>query len=272
MVGAIPTAPVLDRDKSDRTQLAVLAAGGNDEDASAAEAFRKLRTNIRFMSVDQPPRVVVITSAQPGDGKSTIAANLAAAIASSGSPVILIDGDLRRPTVADSFGMIEGAGLTDVLIGRVAVDDVLQQHETIPALQILAAGIVPPTPRDPRGSQPGPPLPGALGGRAPVIAAAPPLLPVTDSAVLTAVADGALVVVSAGKTLDTELAAALEHLDAVNGHAFGVILNGMSPREVYASRYRRDYIKHNHETDDEFAVLAQERPARTTGGRRRKVN
>ena len=85
----------------------------------AAEAFLKLRTNLQFMDIDNPPRVIVVTSPLPGDGKSTVAANLAAALSMSDRRVVLIDGDLRRPVVAESFGLIEGAGLTDVLIGRV---------------------------------------------------------------------------------------------------------------------------------------------------------
>ncbi len=107
VVGSIPTARVLARDVGRTAMLAVNSTSENRSDQSAAEAFRKLRTNLQFMSVDDPPRVIVLTSPKPGDGKSTIAANLAAAIAASGSPVILVDGDLRRPTVADSFDLVE---------------------------------------------------------------------------------------------------------------------------------------------------------------------
>jgi len=239
VLGSIPKAPVLATRNRQGDGLAVLTRSTRDQDQAAAEAFRKLRTNLQFMSVDNPPRVIVLTSPQPGDGKSTVAANLAAAMATTGSPVVLVDGDLRRPTVADSFGLVEGAGLTDVLIGRVEVDDVLQQHETLEHLQILAAGGIPPNPSELLGSQAMRTLLRTLAERGTVIIDAPPLLPVTDSAVLTAVADGAFVVASVGRTHDTELGVALEQLDAVHGQALGIILNGMAPREVYASRYRR---------------------------------
>ncbi|WP_067438011.1 polysaccharide biosynthesis tyrosine autokinase [Nocardioides jensenii] len=239
VVGLIPTARVLARDVGRTAMLAVNSTSENRSDQSAAEAFRKLRTNLQFMSVDDPPRVIVLTSPKPGDGKSTIAANLAAAIAASGSPVILVDGDLRRPTVADSFDLVEGAGLTDVLVGRVEIDDVLQQHGTLENLQVLAAGGIPPNPSELLGSQAMQRLLTSLSERATVIIDAPPLLPVTDGAVLTAVTDGAFVVISSGKTLDTELAAALSHLEAVHGKALGVIFNGMPARDVYSSYYYR---------------------------------
>ena len=237
VVGSIPNAPLLIHGKKERAGLSVLTKSEKNADQSAAEAFRKLRTNLQFMSVDDPPRVIVVTSPKPGDGKSTIASNLAATVAASGSPVILVDGDLRRPTVADSFGLVEGAGLTDVLIGRVEVDDVLQQHPELEHLQVLAAGGIPPNPSELLGSQAMRRLVTSLGERATVIIDAPPLLPVTDGAVLTAVTDGAFVVVSTGRTLDNELAASLEYIDAVKGQTLGVILNGVPARDVYSSGY-----------------------------------
>ena len=89
--------------------------------------MRVLRTNLQFMDVDNPPRTIVITSPLPGDGKSTIACNLALTLAASGRTVVLIDGDLRRSTVAKTMGLPGGAGLTDVLSGRAVLSDVLQR-------------------------------------------------------------------------------------------------------------------------------------------------
>ena len=237
VVGQIPKANVLKHEVGARAELAVITGTARGNDQSAAEAFRKLRTNLQFMSVDNPPRIIVVTSSKPGDGKSTVTANLAAAIAASGSAVILLDGDLRRPTVATSFGLVEGAGLTDVLIGRAQVDDVLQQHSELPGLQVMAAGGIPPNPSELLGSQTMARLLKKLSERAIVLVDAPPLLPVTDGAVLTAMSDGAFVVVSSGKTLDTELAASLEYLNAVNGRTLGIIFNGVASRDVYSSGY-----------------------------------
>ena len=193
------------------------------------------------MDIDNPPRVIVVTSPQQGDGKSTIAANLAAAVAVSGQPIVLVDADLRRPSIAESFGLVEGAGLTDVLVGRVETEDVLQQDAQHPNLSILAAGAIPPNPSEMLGSQVMHNLLRQLAQDAIVIVDAPPLLPVTDAAVLTAVADGAFVVVSTGKTLDTELESALGHLETVNGRALGVIFNRVARRDSAGGYYTGYY-------------------------------
>ena len=212
VVGGVPVSQVLAQDASGQAHIAVDAEVISAANGPASEAFRKLRTNLMYMNVDNPPRVVVVTSPLPGDGKSTVAANLAAAIDSSGENVVLIDGDLRRPTVATWFGLVEGVGLTDVLAGRIPVEDALQTPAEHPNLRVLGAGAVPPNPSELLGSQVMRQLLQKLSADALVLIDAPPLLPVTDAAVLTANADGALVVVSAGKTLDTQLGSALDHL------------------------------------------------------------
>ncbi|RYU13683.1 polysaccharide biosynthesis tyrosine autokinase [Nocardioides iriomotensis] len=240
VVGAIPTASDL-ASTDGAGPVAVQDRSGSQRRSESAEAFRKLRTNLQFMDVDNPPRVIIITSPQQGDGKSTVAANLAGALAVSGEPVILIDGDLRRPTVAEKFGLVEGAGLTDVLIGRVDFEDVAQEHPDYPNLLLLAAGGVPPNPSELLGSQTMRQLLTELAKTALVIVDAPPLLPVTDAAVLTAVADGAFVVISSGRTVDTELRDALANLDAVRGRALGVILNRVARRDAAAGYYGGTY-------------------------------
>ena len=109
VVGVIPQAGQLSHKEGAKADIAVLRVSGSSG-SHEAEAFRKLRTNLSYMSVDNPPRTIVVTSPNEGDGKSTVAANVAAAIAVTGQPVVLIDADLRRPTVADSFGLPEGRG------------------------------------------------------------------------------------------------------------------------------------------------------------------
>ncbi len=231
VVGQIPSSPGLDREAQQRAELAVGLRGPTVEQASSSEAFRKLRTNLMYMNVDNPPRVVVVTSPLPGDGKSTVAANLAAAVATSGEDVVLVDGDLRRPTVAASFGLAEGAGLSDVLAGRIALDEAVQQAAGHPHLAVLAAGSIPPNPSELLGSKSMRQLLQKLAAGALVVVDAPPLLPVTDAAVLTARADGAFVVISAGRTLDEQLRQALDHLDAVDATTLGVVLNKVSRRD-----------------------------------------
>ena len=205
--------------------------------ALAAEGVRRLRTNLSFMDVDNPPRAIVVTSPKQGDGKSTVAVNLAAAIAASGQPVTLVDADLRRPNIAPVLGIDDTVGLTDVLTGRLALDDAVQPHPSIDGLTVLTSGTRPPNPSEILGSQAMRGVIKDLAAEGMVIIDAPPLLPVTDAAVVATAADGALVVVSAGRTLDTELGSALSHLRTVNARPLGIILNRVSKKTVGAGNY-----------------------------------
>lgn len=205
--------------------------------ALAAEGVRRLRTNLSYMDVDNPPRAIVVTSPKQGDGKSTVAANLAAAIAGSGQAVTLVDADLRRPTVAGLAGVDDTVGLTDVLSGRLELADALQSHPTIDHLSVLTSGSRPPNPSEILGSQAMRGVIADLSAKGMLIIDAPPLLPVTDAAVVAHSADGAFVVVSAGRTLDTELDNALGHLRTVNARPLGIILNRVSKRTVGAGNY-----------------------------------
>ena len=247
VIGMIPQSSHMRQD--DGRELALAVTGSvTSGSASTAEGFRKLRTNLAYMDVDHPPRVIVVTSPKQSDGKSTVAANLAAAIAIAGQPVTLIDGDLRRPTVADSLAMVDGAGLTDVLVGRVEPADVIQDHPDVPGLRVLASGAIPPNPSELLGSNAMRSLVGELAEDAMVIIDAPPLLPVTDAAVLTRSADGAIVVISHGGTLDTELAASLSHITAVHGRTLGIVFNRMR-RSASGGYYGADYYRYEYKPD-----------------------
>jgi capsular exopolysaccharide synthesis family protein len=247
VVGAVPDSPVLAHATNEPGRIAVDDEARTTTTGPASEAFRKLRTNLMYMDVDNPPRVVVVTSPLPGDGKSTVAANLAATIDSSGQDVVLVDGDLRRPMVATWFGLAEGVGLTDVLAGRIGLDEALQAPAAHPNLRVLAAGAIPPNPSELLGSQAMRTLLQKLSAQALVVVDAPPLLPVTDAAVLTAQSDGAFVVVSAGRTLDTQLASALDHLAAVDARPLGVVLNRISRRDAGSGYY--DHYRGYYERD-----------------------
>lgn len=237
VVASIPAAPVLKHDRGARATIAVDGSGSLEGFGGAAESFRKLRTNLVYMDVDNPPRVLVVTSPKPGDGKSTVAANIASALASAGQPVILIDADLRRPTVADSFGIDNAAGLTTVLSGQLSAEDVLQTSAEHPQLQLMGSGPIPPNPSELLGSQAMRTLVRKLGTDAYVVLDAPPLLPVTDAAILATAADGAFVVISSGRTLDTELGQCLSSLEAVSARALGVIINRVPTRRGMAGYY-----------------------------------
>ncbi len=238
VVAGLPLAPSLAK----HPQL--LPAGDtrqHHELVPLTEAFRGLRTNLQYMSVDDPPRAIVVTSPLPNDGKSFTAANLALTIAAAGQRVILIDGDLRRPSVAGLFGLPDEVGLSDVLAGRATVADVLQPGHPEYALEVLAAGPVPPNPSEILGSERMRHLIGELSEQALVIIDSPPLLPVTDAAVLSTRADGALVVVSTGRTTYDMLGRALELLEKAKGRPLGIVLNRVPTSGAGAANYGYQY-------------------------------
>lgn len=241
VIGAIP----IDRRFTDEDRLVSMDGATDysnqgDDDVAVAEALREVRTNLQFMDVDNPPRVIVVTSPLPGDGKSTTIANLAIALAAGGQSVVLVDADLRRPTVSKTFNLVDGAGLTDVLAGRSELSDVLQPWGTSGRLAILAAGKTPPNPSELLGSERMHSLLAELSTRAIVLIDAPPLIPVTDAAILTHNTDGALIVASVGKTSYEGLNKALQNLQRANARPLGIILNRM-PRRGAGSYYGYGY-------------------------------
>lgn len=192
---------------------------------ATSEAIKALRTNLQFMNPDDPPRVIVITSPLPAEGKSTVAANLAESIAAGGQDVVLVDGDLRRPTVAKSFELIDNVGLTDAVVGRADLDDVLQDIPDTPGMRVLCAGQIPPNPSEILSSDRLRHLITELSRTAIIIIDAPPLLPVTDAAILAARFDGALLVVQAGSSTTDEVKRALMALERVHAKVLGAVLN-----------------------------------------------
>lgn len=189
-----------------------------------AESFRTLRTNLQFVNVDSGPRIFVVTSSLPGEGKSTTTANLAIALAETGATVAIVDGDLRLPRLADYMGLEGAVGLTDVLIGRAELADVLQRWGR-GSLHVLPAGRVPPNPSELLGSRAMVSVLTTLGSQFDyVLIDAPPLLPVTDAAVLSKLTGGAIVITAAGRTRKAELTAAMRTLDHIGSKVLGVVM------------------------------------------------
>lgn len=243
VVGTIPASTALSVDHRllDPSRTGEKGGGGS----ALAEALRSLRTNLRFMDVDNPPRTIVVTSPLPADGKSTIACNLAVTLAASGESVVLVDGDMRRPTVAKTMGLPTDAGLSDVLAGRVDLADVLQRTGT-ENLKVLAAGSIPPNPSELLGSARMRQVLDDLAADAIVIIDAPPVLPVTDGSVLTHQADGALMAISVGKTTYDIVDKAIDTLHKAHGRVLGLVLNkaplkGMDAPS-YSHAYREGYL------------------------------
>lgn len=239
-----------------------------------SEAMRELRTNIQFMDVDNPPRILVVTSPLPGDGKSTTSANLAVTLAASGQRVILVDSDLRRPMLAEIFGIVSDVGLTDVLARRATWREVAQPAN-MPNLLVLAAGRIPPNPSELVGSARMRSLLEELAETAIVIVDAPPLLPVTDAAVLSTQADGAIVVVTAGKSTFEVLKRALTNIDKVGGRTLGIVLNRVPKRGggYYGERYGREYYASPGSVTDPAPVPSADlAPAAPTNGAVAQLN
>lgn len=189
-----------------------------------AESFRSFRTNLQFVNVEGGPRSFVVTSAGPGEGKSTTTANLAISLAETGASVVLIDGDLRLPKVAEYLGIEGGVGLTDVLIGRAELADVLQKWGR-GKFYALPSGRVPPNPSELLGSMAMSRLLEQLTSQFDyVLIDAPPLLLVTDAAVVSKLTGGAILVAASGATKKQELSAAVRTLEAIGSKLLGVVV------------------------------------------------
>ncbi|MFI7607791.1 polysaccharide biosynthesis tyrosine autokinase [Micromonospora sp. NPDC049366] len=210
---------------------------GEAATSSRAEAVRKLRTNLRFVDVHEPARVIAVTSALQGEGKTTLSCNLAIALAEAGWRVLLVDADLRRPKVDDYLGIDAGVGLTDVLVGDVQVGDVVQRWGD-KSLLVLPSGSAPPNPSELLGSKAMADLLLALRESADiVIIDTAPLLAVTDGVVVAVQADGALLVSQQGRTSRAQVAAAARALHAVSVRLLGCVLNMAKMPKAEAYQY-----------------------------------
>ncbi|CAM3594110.1 polysaccharide biosynthesis tyrosine autokinase [Smaragdicoccus niigatensis] len=230
LVGTIPF------DKNRQKSAAIRFA---DESSPSAESFRSLRTNLQFLDVDNPPRAIVITSSMPAEGKSTTAINLALALAEGGHKVLLLEGDLRRPIATKYLNVVGTVGLSNVLAHQASLDDVIQG--TSSSLQVLAAGPIPPNPSELLGSETARSTIEKLRQMFDfVIIDAPPVLPVTDAAILASAADGALVIARHGKTKRDQFERAVDNLRAVNARVLGAIIT-MSPSRRGDAYYGYSY-------------------------------
>ena len=193
-----------------------------------SEAYRALRTNIEFSSFDQQLVSLVVTSAGSEEGKSTTLANLAVAMAQAGKQVILVDCDLRKPSQHVIFGLKNEQGLTSLMIPDAKLDQPPLQATIQEGLQLLAAGPLPPNPSEMLGSKRMGDIIKALSAKADrVIFDAPPILAVTDAAVLSTKVDGVLLVVNADGTKRDHLQKAHALLKKVNARIIGVALNNV---------------------------------------------
>ena len=263
LIGTIPTS----RDLHRRLHSEDLLRG------AVGESLRHLRTNLMFADPDTSPRSVLITSPQASEGKSTVSALLARALALRGGKVVIVDGDLRRPMLATLFDIDSGVGLTQVLSGAVPLDEALVQTDT-PGLVVLPAGRIPHNPSEVVGSERMRDLIAELSGDHLVVIDAPPALPVTDAMIMAQRVDGIIVVTYMAKSRKEHLKKVLQLAANVNVRIFGIVLNGI-PQGRAAAVY--GYETYGYASEDRRAPQAEEASilawqvrgrSRAAGGRR----
>lgn len=233
LVGSIPL------DKDCRKDPAISFDNNN---SAIAEAFRKLRTNLQFIHVDHPPRMMVVTSSTPNEGKSTTAINIALALAEAECDVALIDGDMRRPSLDKYLDLVGSVGFSTVLSGSATLTDVLQTTK-YPHLTVMTAGPTPPNPSELLGSQAAKKVLGELRDQFDyVIIDTSPLLAVTDGAILATNCDGVLIMARFGETKREQLAHSVKTLQNVGATLLGAVFT-MTPTRgsSYYSSYDYSY-------------------------------
>lgn len=219
----------------------------SDPKSPFAEAFRALRTNLQFTSVDKKIKIILITSSLPNEGKSTIVKNLAYSVALTGNKVIVIDGDLRNPTVHKTFNLPNSRGLTNLLVEEGDYEAYLNVDTSYENLHILTSGPIPPNPTELLGSNKMKKLLNQIKENYDyVFIDTPPVVNVTDAVVLAPVVDGVILVIQAGKTEIEAVNRAKEILDSVKANILGVVLNRVKESQrgyYYYYYYYGDYKK-----------------------------
>lgn len=213
----------------------------SDPRSPVAEAYRSLRTNLEFSNLDKSLRSLLVTSAGADEGKSTTLANLAVTMAQAGKPVILIDCDLRRPSQHQIFNLKNSVGISDMVRDETALANPPLQDTAVPNLKVLTSGQLPPNPSEVLGSRRMEEIIAALLTRADILLFdAPPVIAVTDAAVLSSKVDGVLLIVSAGKTKRENAKKAQQLLEKVNARVVGAVLNNVKFDSSMQSYYAEE--------------------------------
>lgn len=264
--------------------LAVLprsrAAGGDRADLggdpASAESVRKLRTNLRFTGLGHQPRVILVTSPAEGDGKSVVSAGLAKVMAAAGESVLLVDADLRHPSVGRTFGVKAEAGLPELLVGIGTLEDAVVPT-SVEGLSVLPSGGTPPNPSELLGSERMSQLLARLSDDHVVIVDAPPVLPFTDSVVLSDRSETIIMVARAGRTVVDDLGRALEIVDPSGAAVPSIVLNDApssrisrfiygNPEHVGSDIRRRPYRSGSEKDRNRPAVNSDPAPGNSVDG------
>jgi succinoglycan biosynthesis transport protein ExoP len=224
---AIARAPVLSRIADDPKAASEPLVVIDQPDSANAEAYRSLRTYLRALGLDRDKRSFVVTSAAPSEGKTLVVANLALVFAQAGMSVIVVDADMRRPQLAERFGIDSPLGLSNVLADQLPVESASWSHPSIP-LTVLPSGPPPPNPSELLGSETYASLIQSLIARADIVLIdTPALLPVTDAVIAAGAADTVVLVARAASTRARQLELAAEAVRAIGKEPLGVVLNGV---------------------------------------------
>jgi capsular exopolysaccharide synthesis family protein len=222
-------------------ELSVLQKPG----AAISEAYRALRTSVLLSTAEQPPRVVLVTSSQPGEGKTSTSLNLAATLAQKGSRVLLVDADMRRPGLSKALNMPTGSGLSGILTGAYEYDDTLLKRVSgLDTLYLLSAGSRAPNPAELLCSIKMEKLVQILRQKFDhVIIDSPPILPITDATIISTLVDGVIMVVESDKTSRAALNRACRVMEHSGGRIVGTVFNKVDTRRdgYYGYRYYHGY-------------------------------
>jgi receptor protein-tyrosine kinase len=264
-LGTLALIPVLANWK-DRTKPQVVSL--TEPASPVAEAYRSLRTSVQFIGLQHPIQVVQLTSPNASEGKTTTLANLAVALAGSGQRVVVVCCDLRRPRIHEFFGLTNSTGFTSVLLGEIPLSASLQAVPGQGRLALLASGPPPPNPSELLASQRSADVLLALRSECDVVLVdSPPVLPVTDSIVLSRMVDATILVGTAGRTTRKEYQRAVELLRQVDAPLIGSVLNGVEQEDLYGFGYGYGYYRSGDDDGVVEEVAAGEEPERN--GRRR---
>ncbi|MEX0802793.1 MAG: polysaccharide biosynthesis tyrosine autokinase [Candidatus Binatia bacterium] len=202
------------------------------------ESYRTIRTSLLLSQAEKPPQVIVLTSPSPGEGKTVTTVNLAIALSRDGYSVLIIDGDMRKGSCHDRLGLRNNKGLSNVLTGRISVEEAIQQT-SISGLRLLSRGGVPPNPIELLGSPKMKNLVQELRRTVQfILIDSPPIVGISDAAVLSVMSDGVLLVLNGQITSTAVAQKAVERLDMVRAHLLGAILNGVDLQDPHYSYYR----------------------------------
>jgi polysaccharide biosynthesis transport protein len=239
----------------------------NQPRSPISEAFRSLRTNLEFASVDSPAESILVTSPGSEEGKTTIASNLAIVLAQNEKKVALVDADLRRPNIHKEFGLSNFIGLSDTLRERLSIDDVLQESGVSENLSIITSGVLPPNPVELLASHRMENIINELKEKFDIVILDTPPMLVTDAQVLSTKVDGTIFVIRPGKTRTTMARAPLEELRRVNSIVLGVVMNRIPKNRDYYygglkfySPYTSQDDYHLADEEDFFTETTQDSP------------